>query len=136
MRQGSLAATAIVTAALAVWLVSIVPLEAADNPGFGLDDFQLDSGQDLLDICTLDRSSASYWEAQAFCFGYFQGGADFHRALAAGPGFKPIACPAPEATIRDAVAVFVAYARAHPEQLDQAPMDVVFHAVSERWPCP
>jgi Rap1a immunity proteins len=135
MRQGSLAAAGIATAALAVWLVSMAPLEAANSQGFGLDDFELDTGQDLLDICTLGRDHASYWEAQAFCFGYFQGGADFHKALLAGPGFQPIACPGSAATIRDAVAVFVDYARAHPEQLSAAPMDVVFRAVSERWPC-
>lgn len=135
MRRGSLAVTGIATAALAAWLVSMASVEAADSPGFGLDDFQVDSAQDLFDICTLDRDQASYWEAQAFCFGYFRGGADFHRALVGGPNFQPIACPGPEATIREAVAVFVDYARAHPEQLTGAPMDVVFHAVSERWPC-
>ena len=135
MRQGSRAAAGIATMALAAWLVSLVPLEAAQDPGFALDDFKLKSGQDLLDICTLDRASASYWEAQAFCFGYFRGGADFQRALA-GPGLKPIACPAAGATVRDGVDVFVAYARAHPGELIQPPMDVVFRAVSARWPCP
>jgi hypothetical protein len=119
-----------------VWLVSSGPLEAADSQGFGLEDFKLKTGQDLLEICSLDQGNASYWEAQAFCFGYFRGGADFQRALVAGPGFRPIACPAAGATVRDGVAVFVAYARAHPDQLTKPPMDVVFRAVSERWPCP
>jgi hypothetical protein len=135
MRQGWFAAAGIATAALAVWLIATAPLEAADSQGFGLDDFEVNSAQDLLDICTLDPDAASYWEAQAYCFGYFRGGADFHRALAAGPGFEPIACPEPGVTIRDAVAAFVDYARAHPEQLSEPPMDVAFHAVSERWPC-
>jgi Rap1a immunity proteins len=135
MRPGWFAAAGIASAALAVWLVSMAPLEAADSQGFALDDFKLKTGQDLLDICTLDQGHASYWEAQAFCFGYFRGGADFHRALVGGPNFQPIACPGPGATIRDAVAVFIDYARAHPEQLTGAPMDVVFRAVSARWPC-
>ena len=135
MRQAMLAAGGIASAALALWLMSMAPLEAADSRGFALEDFKLKSGQDLLDICTLDQGQPSYWEAQAFCFGYFRGGADFQRALVAGPGFKPIACPAADATVRDGVAVFVAYARAHPEELSQPPMDVVFRAVSARWPC-
>jgi hypothetical protein len=136
MRHGARAATGLATAALALWLASTAPLEAADQPGFGLDDFALKSGQNLLDICTVDPSNSSYWEAQAFCFGYFRGGADFQRALTAGPGFKPIACPASGTRIRDAVAAFIGYARAHPEQLNGRPMDVVFRAVSEKWPCP
>ena len=135
MRQGLLASGGIASAALAVWLVSMAPLEAAGSQGFGLDDFKLKTGQDLFEICTLDPGNASYWEAQAFCFGYFRGGADFQRALVAGPGFKPIACPAAGATVRDGVDVFVAYARAHPGELTQPPMDVVFRAVSAQWPC-
>jgi hypothetical protein len=136
MRQRSPVAAGIATAALATWLVSVAPLAAADSQGFGLDDFELDTAQDLLDICTLDQSNDSYWAAQAFCFGYFKGGADFQRALTTGPEFQRIACAKPGTTIRDAVAVFIDYARAHPEELTKAAMDVVFHAVAERWPCP
>ena len=136
MRQGWLAAVGIATVALTVGLVSIAPLEAVDDEhGFGLDDFKLVTGQDLLDICTVAEDADSYWEAQAFCFGYFRGGADFHRALATGPRYEPIICPGTGTTIRDAVAAFVDYGRAHPEQLTEPPMDVVFRAVTERWPC-
>lgn len=107
----------------------------AQSSGFSFDDFTLRTTEDLLDICTLEPSHTSHFEAQAFCFGYFQGGADFHEALAAGPGFEPIACPTGEVTVRDVVEVFVAYARAHPELLDARPMDTAFRAVGERWPC-
>jgi hypothetical protein len=135
MRQSSRPAAGIATAALMTWLVSAAPLEAADGQGFSLDDFRLRTAEDLLDICTADRSNPSYWEAQAFCLGYFHGGADFHRALVSGPGFQPIACPAAGTTVRDAVGVFVDYARAHPEELTKAPMDVVFQSVAQKWPC-
>src|SRR4051794_32183181 len=117
MRPGLLAAAGLASAALALWLVSSVPLEAAGSQGFELGDFKLKTAQDLLDICTLDQGDSSYWEAQAFCFGYFRGGADFQRALVAGPGLRPIACPPAGATVRDGVDVFVAYARAHPNEL-------------------
>ena len=109
---------------------------APAQQGFALDDFTVDRGKDLFDICTLEEGDPNYWEAQAFCFGYFQGGADYHQALVSGPQLGPLVCPPASATIRDAVAGFVAYGRAHPEALDQAPMDVVFRAVTELWPCP
>lgn len=118
----------------ALLLASVATATAQE--GFALDDFSVDSGQDLLEICTLDQGHPNYWEAQAFCFGYFQGGADFHQALVSGPNSKPLICPPADASIRDAVAIFVTYAGGHPESLDQAPMDVVFRAVSEEWPCP
>jgi Rap1a immunity proteins len=129
------AATSIVATAL-VMAVAAAPLaEAADDEGFTLDDFQVETAQDLLDICTLDQSHPSHWAAWAFCYGYFQGGADFHHALSSGPNFQPIACPTDQATVRDAVDAFVTYARANPEDLSERPMDVVFRAVSEKWPC-
>lgn len=136
MRHRSLwpAAASIVAVALIAAVAAASPAEAADE-GFGIDDFQVETAQDLLDICTLDQSHPSHWAAWAFCYGYFQGGADFHHALSSGPNFQPIACPTGDATVRDAVDAFVAYARAHPESLSERPMDVAFRAVSEKWPC-
>jgi hypothetical protein len=109
---------------------------APAQEGYSLDDFTVDTAQDLLDVCTLEEGHPHYWEAQAFCYGYFHGGAGFHRALSSGPNYRPIACPSDEVTIRDAVDAFVVYARAHPEYLSERPMDVAFRAVSEEWPCP
>ena len=108
---------------------------APAQEGFSLDDFTVETGQDLLDVCTLDQDHVSHWEAQAFCYGYFQGGTDFHQALVSGERHDQIACPPEGATIRDAVRLFVDYARAHPEYLGEAPMDLVFRAVAEAWPC-
>jgi hypothetical protein len=31
--------------------------------------------------------------------------------------------------------VFIAYAQAHLEYLDERPMDTVFRAVNDEWPC-
>ena len=112
-----------------------VPVAVAAGEGFAQEDFQVATAQDLFDICTLDQSHPSYWAARAFCYGYFQGGTDFHEAMAPVPDFQPIACPEGGATVRDAVEAFVDYVRAHPEDLSQQPMDVVFRAVGEQWPC-
>ena len=43
MRQAMLAAGGIASAALALWLMSMAPLEAADSRGFALEDFKLKS---------------------------------------------------------------------------------------------
>lgn len=121
--------------ALAGAVLGLAPVALAAGEGFAHEDFQVATAQDLLDICTLDPSHPSYWAARAFCYGYFQGGTDFHEAMAPVPGFQPIACPQGAATVRDAVEAFVDYAHAHPENLSQQPMDVVFRAVGEQWPC-
>lgn len=137
MRHRSLwpAAASFVASALVAAVAAASPAEAADDEGFDFDDFQVETAQDLLDICTLDQSHPSHWEAAAFCYGYFQGGAHFHQAIASAPQFQPVACPTGAVTVRDAVEVFVAYARSHPDSLTERPMDAVFRAVGETWPC-
>jgi hypothetical protein len=123
---------ATVTAAM---LFIVPPGDAAAHEDFTLDDFELQSTEDLLDICTLEEAHESYWEAVSFCFGFFQGGVHYHRALANGPNFDPISCPTDEVTLRQLVSVFVTYARANPIYSDEPPMDTVFRAVTDQWPC-
>lgn len=135
MRQWSCASAAIGAAALAVAVVTTTPASADSHEGFTHDDFQARSAQDLIDICTLDKGNPDYWEAQAFCFGFFHGGVQFHNALTSGESFDPIACPGPDATVQAAVAVFVDYARANPQHLEEPAMDMIFRAAGTEWPC-
>jgi hypothetical protein len=110
-------------------------LSWAQTDGYGLDDYQLDSSADLLDICTLDKADVQHWEARGFCLGYFTGGIHLHDVLARSENFGRIACAPPDATRNDVVAAFVSFAQAHPEYLDEQPMDTVFRAVNDQWPC-
>jgi hypothetical protein len=126
--------TSSVMLALAVALPSWAAWAQTD--GYALDDFQLRTSGDLLDICALDPSHVNYWEARGFCLGFVAGGAHLHEALAAGEDFPRIACPAEGVTRSDVVEAFVLYAQAHPEHLDERPMETVFRAVIDRWPCP
>src|SRR5919106_1479663 len=91
--------------ALAPWAAS------AQTDGYTLDDYQLRTSGDLLDICALDSSHPQYWEARGFCLGYFAGGIDLHDALAVAQDFPQIACPAEGVTRNDVVEAFVTYAQ-------------------------
>jgi hypothetical protein len=121
--------------AFALGLVLAPWAASAQTDGYTLDDYQLRTSGDLLDICSLDSSSPSYWEARGFCLGFFAGGIHLHDALASSEDFPRLACPTGQVTRNDVVAVFVDYARAHPEYLSERPMDTVFRAVSDEWPC-
>ena len=128
MRTGSvLLALAAAVAPCAAW---------AQTDGYTLDDFQLRTSGDLLDICAMDTSHADYWEARGFCLGFVAGGIHYHEALAAGGDVPRIACPAAGVTRSDVVEAFGVYAEAHPEHLDERPMETVFRAVVDRWPGP
>jgi Rap1a immunity proteins len=108
----------------------------AQTDGYTLDDYQLRTSGDLLDICALESSDSHYFEAHAFCLGYFAGGIHLHDALAASNDYPRVACPTDDVTRDDVVESFVTYAQAHPEYLDERPMDTVFRAVIDQWPCP
>ncbi|MEM7025392.1 MAG: Rap1a/Tai family immunity protein [Pseudomonadota bacterium] len=99
--------------------------------GYSLDDYQLKTSEDLLDICSLPASDPGHWEARGFCIGYFTGGIDLHVAL----GLPRISCAPGDVTRSDAIQVFIDFAKANPQYLSERPMDTVFRAVQAKWPC-
>ncbi len=110
-------------------------VQAADPDGYGLDDYELKTAKDLYDVCTVPRSHEDHNVAKAFCVGYFEGGIHFHDALDKANDFPSISC-APDTTPRqEVVETFVVFARANPQYHSEAPMDVVFRAIVNKWPC-
>lgn len=123
-----------VAAALALW-----PWAAgAQNVGMAdLDDFKLDSGQDLVDLCAVEAGDELYTEATLFCLGVLEGMIQYHDAVGRGPDGDLIVCPEGEVTRSEAVAVFVTWAKANPDQAaSEAPADAVIAAALDKWgPC-
>lgn len=109
--------------------------QAADSAKYGLDDYTLNSAKDLYDLCTLPASHPDHAVAQAFCVGFFEGGIRLHDTLAKADDFPEIACAPDTATRKEVVDVFVAFAKANPQYHSEAPMDAVFRAVVNKWPC-
>ena len=116
-------------------MLSAGPVGGARAGEFTFDDFTLTTSEDLLDICTVEPAHNSHFEAMAFCYGYFQGGVHYHRALTSGPKYAPIACPTEPVSVQQLVSVFVTYARANPQHLAEQPMDTAFRAMVAQWPC-
>ena len=98
-------------------------------------DAKLETTQDLLDICRLDKEHPQYTKAVSFCLGYLTGAVHYHRAISRGPDIEPIMCPDGPISRFEAVEVFIEWANAHPEFLDEPPVQGVFRAAAEKWPC-
>lgn len=103
--------------------------------GLSVDDFELDSAKELLEICTLESAHPDFETAIGFCYGFISGGGHFHRALSQGPEFDPIVCPPAEITHDQVVKMFATYARENPKYLEEPAMDVLFRAAGAEWPC-
>lgn len=110
--------------------------QPVSGPGYDHLDYQLNSAQDLFDICTVEVANPDFQVAKAFCFGYFAGGEHYHAAVSAVSPMNPIACPTGGVTREQQVAVFVEFVRQHPDKAGNKPMDVVFESLATRWPCP
>jgi hypothetical protein len=129
MRIGSLAAAI---------LLSLCSWQAAAQVGVAdLQDFNLKNGQDLADLCDAAPGDALYAEAKQFCYGFLSGVVHFHDALAAGPKFGRIVCPEGKVTRDDGVAIFVAWAKAHPDEASTMdPAEALVKAALDKWgPC-
>jgi Rap1a immunity proteins len=127
MRMTVLAASAM----LAFW-----PLQAgAQDAGTAdLGDFDVDTAQDLVDLCSADASNSLHVEALQFCYGFFEGMIHYHDRLV-GPEIKPIVCPTGTVTRQDVVDMYIAFAQANPQFMDEDPADNVMRAAIAEWPC-
>ncbi len=128
---GLLAATVFV----AVAVVSGQALAQTKTPsGYNLEDFQLRTSADLLDICTLGPDDPDSVVAKAFCYGFIEGAAHYDEALADGTKVK-IFCGPDTLTRGQAVDEFVAFVRANPQYMTEAPVNTIFRALVAKWPC-
>lgn len=118
---------ALVFAAVVLWPVAATAVT--------LQDFSLQDGQDLVDLCDVKDGDPLYNEAMSFCFGFFTGAMHFHRGLVRGPDVDPLFCPENPVSRQEAVATFLAWAKRNPDDLQDHPIEGAVKSAVERWPC-
>ena len=120
-------------AMVALWTISPIALGAGD--GYTLEDLELDSSSDLVDLCTIDDGHEHYDAALAFCYGFFEGAIHYDDVLSRTPQHVDIVCSPPGTTRSQAVEVFVTYMQANRQYGTDAPIDGIFRALVDKWPC-
>jgi hypothetical protein len=119
-----------VSLALGLLAGPVLALDAAD--------FNIDTTQDLYDLCGVQANDPQADTGHLLCIGYFAGAIDYHLAVV-GPKLPPIVC-APEGTTRqNVIDNFVAWASAHNGDkavMDAPPIQGAFMSAMEKWPCP
>jgi len=122
---------------LAIAAAMIVVAAGTAAPAATNESFQVKNTQDLWDLCAVQRNEPIAVQAIHFCEGYLTGVYHYHQALTAGRGQAPVFCPTGQLPSRDeAVAMFVAWGRAHPERMQEPAVDGLFRWAVETWPCP
>lgn len=111
-------------------------------PGFAFagavsqQDFQVDTTEQLLNLCSATPDDPFYTHAMNFCHGYLVGAYDYYEAAhAIGKGPKMVCFPDPPPSRNDAINMFVEWAKAHPQYWQKKPVNTEFRFLTEKYPC-
>ena len=121
--------------AASFFLAAHVYAQSDHMDGYDREDFSLEMAGELVDICTLEQGDPDHRTAMAFCYGFFEGGYHYDVALAASPDHPRIVCEPQGTTRTKVVEVFVTYIKANPQYAAEAPIDAIFRALTDKWPC-
>jgi hypothetical protein len=100
-------------------------------------DFQMETTQDLLDVCAVDASDPLVTEAIHFCHGFFVGALQYHQSVV-GPDMKPLICAPEGVTRNEVIQAFIYWGRAHKDDaalMGELPVVGAVRAAEDRWPC-
>jgi hypothetical protein len=110
----------------------VYPVQAVE-----VGDFELQTTQDLVDVCSADPDGSLGPEAQQACYGYIAGTIHFYSSLVAGGDrFKPIVCPDRELTRQEVAELLVDWAKDNPDHMQALPVEGVLRAAVATYPCP
>jgi hypothetical protein len=99
-------------------------------------DFEVETTQNLLALCTAPANDPLHNQAVNFCHGFLVGAYQYYAAAAAGPdGVKLVCFPEPAPTRNEAIGKFIEWAKAHPQYMNERPVETEFRFLIETWPC-
>ena len=99
-------------------------------------DFEVQTTENLINLCTAAPDDPLYGQAVNFCHGFLVGAYKYHEATHSGPeAVKWICIPDPPPSRNDAIAMFIEWVKAHPEYWKEPPVETEFRFLKETWPC-
>lgn len=102
---------------------------------FTVEDFRLNSAQELVDVCQVGLDSEHYEMATAFCYGFFEGAVHYDEVIAKLEWYKDLVCPPADVTRKQGVTVFLDYMKENPQYGSEQPVDAIFRSLVDKWPC-
>ena len=100
------------------------------------DDFETETTQNLINLCSVSKNDPRAKEAIHYCHGYLVGAYHYHAAENKGSEGQQLVCfPEPKPTRNDAIEKVVSWAQQHPEYMNELPVETEFRALIDLWPC-
>ena len=105
------------------------PPVLADNP-------RLATTADLVAFCDTIGPVEEVRDGQSFCAGFIAGSGMLYRELVKAGKMKKVTCADPAPTLDQARKAFVAWANENQEHMSSQPVDGLWRAMAESYPCP
>lgn len=121
----------IVVASAVLAVTGIGAARSADVPA----SLRLEDAAALVTLCTVPASDPLHDLAEGFCLGYMTGAMQLYRAATASPTIENAVCAEGEVSRARMRAIFLDWADAHPEHLDEPAIDALFRAAVAAFPC-
>jgi hypothetical protein len=115
-----------------IFLVAVSGLANAASES----DFKAETTEQMINLCRAAPDDPLYQQAVNFCHGYLVGAYHYHQAASAGGGGARLVCfPDPPPSRNDAIEMFLEWAEAHPQYMQDRPVDTEFRFLEEKFPC-
>jgi hypothetical protein len=99
-------------------------------------DFEANTAQQFISLCSVSADDPLYHPAINFCHGYFEGAYQYYEAMTSGPkGIKFVCVPDPLPSRNDAIGKFIEWANSNPQYMQERPVEAQFRFLMETWPC-
>jgi hypothetical protein len=99
-------------------------------------DFEAQTTEQLLNLCTATPSDSLYQQAVNFCHGYLVGAYKYYEAVHSGPNAPKLVClPNPPPSRSNSIAMFIEWVKARPQYWKESPVETEFRFLIETWPC-
>jgi hypothetical protein len=99
-------------------------------------DFKADTTEQIVNLCTADPGEPLYQQAVNFCHGYLVGAYKYYEAAHSGPkALKMVCLPDPQPSRDEAIQMFMKWAKAHPQYMNESPVETEFRFLMEAYPC-
>jgi hypothetical protein len=117
-------------------LLAVAALAGANAHAASDENFANKTTSDYLALCQTAPDQANYVAAVHFCQGFASGAYQYYLALASlQPEERFVCLPTPQPSRDQALAAFVAWTKAHPDHLNDPPVDSLFRFLGETYPC-
>jgi hypothetical protein len=118
-------------------MIVFASLAGLAAPAFGAvtdDDFMVRTTANLVNLCAVRPDDPRAKEAIQMCHGYLIGAFHYETAELA-PNERLVCLPQQAPTRNEGVAMFVDWAKAHPQYMNELPVETQFRFLTATWPC-